>query len=400
MLHTRISPLSLRPLRQAFPFFFAFFFSAALLGCTTVPLRTKTTIQGDAMVFYAKQGKVTHMEIRSPKELFEKAAEAFQANDYPRARDTYLRLLTTFPQSDYRILAMYNLALTHERLKEHPRSIELYKAIRKEKPQSEEARDAHFRLAAAYLIVKDFPLAVKTYAFLAEEKDVKTSDRLEILGSLGLAYFHLKRYTEAEDAFRRTLRLFEKESKNEYLGNDFFAAMAQFHIARIYDLRFRERAFRSEKEKLKEDLNYKASQLLTAQAHYIRAIRIRNPKWVVASLYQIGEMYQKMYDDMLNAPIPKDLDAEEKKVYQDMLKKKIRVLLDKAIIAYEKNLQAAENFGVQEDEFIKKTQAQLVSLRSRVLKEHLQGPSKHEEEAIRRELQQQPASRPAPQRQK
>jgi tetratricopeptide (TPR) repeat protein len=352
-------------------------------------------LQADPMIFYAKGGKVVHVEQMHPKSLFEHAGESFQAKEYEKARTYYARLLTAFPQSSYRHLAIYNLALTYERLKQHPHAITLYHRILKERPDTEEARDAQFRLGAAYLITKQFPEAVKIYNELAERKDVETSDKLEVLGSLGLAYYHLKNEVMAEDAFRRTLRLFHAAKSKQYLGNDYFAAMAQFHLGRLHDDRFRARAFQPDKESMKKDLNYKAGELLTAQAHYLRAIRIRNPRWVVSSLFQIGDMYRQMYDDMMRAPIPKHLSQEEKQIYAEMLKKKIRVLLDKAIVAFEKNLQAAENYGVQDDEMIKKTQQQLLSLRSRILKEHLQGPNEQEAQRIRESFRGQP-NQPSP----
>ncbi len=368
--------------------------SGFLSGCTTasqVRVSAKKTVQADPMVFYAKDGKVVHVEQMHPKSLFEHAGESFQAKDYNKARLYYTRLLTAFPQSSYRHLAIYNLALTYERLQQHPHAITLYHRILKERPDTEESRDAQFRLGAAYLITKRFQDAAKIYSELAERKDVEISDQLEVLGSLGLAYYHLKNEMMAEDAFRRTLRLFHAAKSKQYLGNDYFAAMAQFYLGRLHDDRFRARAFQADKDSMKKDLNYKANELLTAQAHYLRAIRIRNPRWVVSSLFQIGEMYRQMYDDMMRAPIPKHLSQEEKQIYADMLKKKIRVLLDKAIVAFEKNLQAAENYGVQDDEIIKKTQQQLLSLRSLILKEHLQGPSEQEARRIRESFQPKPS---------
>ncbi|MCB9637676.1 MAG: tetratricopeptide repeat protein [Myxococcales bacterium] len=367
-------------------------------GCATTQVRqpAKTVVQADPMIFYAKGGKVVHFEQMNPKSLFDQAAEHFQAKEYDKARLYYSRLLTAFPKSEYRTLSMYNLALTYERLKQHKHSIILYNRIIEERPGTEECRDAQFRLGAAYLITKQFPLSAKMYNMLAERKDVESSDMLEVLASLGLSYYHMKNEAMAEDAFRRTLRLFHKEKSKQYLGNDYFAAMAQFYIGRLHDDRFRARAFRPDKELMKKDLNYKAKELLTAQAHYLRSIRIRNPRWVVASLFRIGDMYRQMYDDMIHAPVPKHLDKEEQQVYAQMLKKKIRILLDKAILAFEKNLQAAENYGVQDDEFIKKTQQQLLSLRSRILKDYLQGPTEHETKQIKAGLKTPTAKRATP----
>lgn len=377
-------------------FLIALVLPLALAACKPSLRQTppKTSIHAAPMVFHSKGGKVIHIEQLDDKALFEEGARSYKAQDFRSARLYYGRLTLAFPKSDYFLPGLYNLALTDERLQDYPKAIQSYLTILQRFPSSDEAKDAPFRLAAAYIMTKQWPEAQKQYSLLHQRPNLEASDRLEILASLGLSLFKQKKVKEAEEIFRQTLRFYQKASEKEYLGADFFAAMSQFYIGRIYDIHFRERRFRKTKEEMKEDLEFKASNLLLAQAHYVRTIRIRHPQWVVSSLFRIGEMYQAMYKDMLDAPIPTTLTAEEKPLYQSLLKKRIRILLDKAIYAFENNLRAAESFGMQQDETIEKTRKQLVALRQVILKEHLAEPSEKEEQSIRDQLQR-PSSKPS-----
>jgi hypothetical protein len=53
-----------------------------------------------------------------------------------------------------------------------------------------------------------------------------------------------------------------------------------------------------------------------------------------------------------------------------MLKQRIRVLLDRAIYAFERNIQTAESLGLQDDQWIRKTERSLHELREKIIKEY------------------------------
>jgi len=98
-------------------------------------------------------------------------------------------------------------------------------------------------------------------------------------------------------------------------------------------------------DQLSRDLEYKAELLLSAQGHYLRTIKIGNAYWATASGTQIGGLYQDMYQQISDSDAPRELDAEEAVIYRQEVRKKVRILLTKAITAYEATLAAAERLG-------------------------------------------------------
>ncbi|MCB9644507.1 MAG: hypothetical protein H6728_15650 [Myxococcales bacterium] len=75
---------------------------------------------------------------------------------------------------------------------------------------------------------------------------------------------------------------------------------------------------------MKEDLDDKARNLLRAQRLYLQTIKLRHAEWALAAVYQIGKMYEEMYEAMMKAPIPTELNKEEKAIYVQELRKRLR----------------------------------------------------------------------------
>jgi PAS domain-containing protein len=119
-------------------------------------------------------------------------------------------------------------------------------------------------------------------------------------------------------------------------------------------------------------LNKRAQLLLDAMREYANtithtsAIIQTNPKWAAASGYRIGAMYDKLWHDLMSAPVPKTLSEGAKEVYPRELAKLIKPLLRHAIRYWELTLMMAERTGAQ-GEWVEKTRGDLERTRSLML---------------------------------
>jgi tetratricopeptide (TPR) repeat protein len=342
-------------------------------GCKKLHIRSdppkQSVITLDPLVFVARKGKVVHIERLSDEELFDKGGQEFRAGNYQAARTYYYRIIEYKPTSSYAEYALYNLGLSCERLKDFKCSIHAFTTILKRQLDDKTRTDARFRLAASYLGAEQWSEAKKLYRELLTLPKLNLSDRFELLANLGIALQEQNQAQAALMILQQAVTLYRRASQDEYIDKSYFVALAQFRIGLHYERLFRFRQFRTKLEEMKQDLNDKAANLLTAQAHYMRAIRIRNPEVIAISLFHIGDMYRQMYDDMLKAPTPK-LSQAEYSMYECMLKQRIRVLLDRAIYAFERNIQTAESLGLQDDQWIRKTERSLHELREKIIKEY------------------------------
>src|SRR5207302_2020203 len=67
---------------------------------------------------------------------------------------------------------------------------------------------------------------------------------------------------------------------------------------------------------LADALELKAEFLLSAQGHYLRCIRRGDGEWATAAGYRIGEMYEELYEQLINAPLPRGLDEQQSALYR------------------------------------------------------------------------------------
>ena len=117
---------------------------------------------------------------------------------------------------------------------------------------------------------------------------------------------------DAEKSLRLALSTYRAASEDERL-DEHFAAQAQYYLGEVYREWFRALPLdpsKGDDEALQRDLEQKAEMLLSAQGHYLRAIRMGNDRWAVASGFRIGELYDELRSQLLDAPLPPGLDEE------------------------------------------------------------------------------------------
>ena len=86
-----------------------------------------------------------------------------------------------------------------------------------------------------------------------------------------------------------------------------------------------------------------------------------------------------MYDAMINAPAPADLGADEVEVYRQELRKKVRVLVTKAISIYERTIEAAERTGTT-GPFVEQARASLDRMKNALMTDAQKGAAASPEE--------------------
>ena len=168
---------------------------------------------------------------------------------------------------------------------------------------------------------------------------------------------------EGERLLRTALELVDDET------DPALAAQAEFWIGDIYRSYFQEAVLdpaSMDEAKLGDAIESKAQFLLSAQGHYLRSIRRGDGEWATASGFRIGELYEQFHDQLVAAPLPRGLDAEQGRVYREELHKKVRVLIGKAIRIYEQTLSTAQRVGAQ-NPYVARTGQALERLRKLLL---------------------------------
>lgn len=337
-----------------------------LVGCRTAGTATRPDEQAGVPKQEIHFDPVTvtgdlELEKLNDEELFAEGTSAFAAKDFKKAARYFGRLVDFHPDSPHRRAALYNAGLAHERLEQWEEASQRFAELADAAHGQDDALDAAFRLAETQYHLERFTDAAALLSTIAARQDVSRNRRMEAQVQQGVCELEAGNSDQAEATLRKALTTYEAlpESERDEV-DDYFPAQAHFFVGEIYRLHYEAVKLDAAKgaDKLSEDLNYKAELLLSAQGHYLRSIRVGNGYWATAAGAQIGQMYENLYEHMVNSPAPPELNAEEAQVYRQELRKKIRVLLTKSINIYERTLEAAERIGSQ-NTFVDRTRESL-----------------------------------------
>jgi tetratricopeptide (TPR) repeat protein len=303
------------------------------------------------------------------EELFAAGTSFYAAEDWSQAARYFTRICDFHPSSKYRRLALYNAGLSFEKLKAWEEAYSKFLELAEPVKGTGDTLDAAFRVAEVLYHMERYPDAVEVLRVLGDRTDLTVDKRIEARTQQGICEVESGELDAAEKTLRSVLTMYADHPDKELI-DEYFPGQAQFFVGEIFRLRYESVVLDANKstEKLAEDLEYKSELLLSAQGHYLRAIRLGNGYWATASGQRIGQLYENLYEHMTHAPAPADLAQEEQDVYRSELRKKIRVLIAKAITVYERTLEAAERIGSQSP-FVEETRASLKRMKELLLAE-------------------------------
>jgi len=280
------------------------------------------------------------------EELFACGSAAFQAEDYRRAAVCFSRLVDRFPDSPRVPDARFNAGASYENLGAFQLALDRYRPLLRS-PQPAKDLEVLWRAATCLYQLGEYDEAIALLEPIASRRDVAAIDRVHARTHVGVCRIEKEEYDAAERDLREALSTYRASSGEERMET-YFPSQAQFFLGEIYRIHFANAPLDAvdDADTMRDQLEYKAQLLLSAQGHYLRTLRLGNPHWSTAAGQRVGGLYEDLYDQMMEAPVPVGLDAAQADLYRAMLRRKVRVLVQKAIAIYERTLSAAERTGV------------------------------------------------------
>jgi len=283
-------------------------------------------------------------------ELFGVGLAAHARGDYERAAAAFEAVIAGHPDSLRLDDAHFNAGLSWERMGESLRAADHFLPLL-DRQSGEAWEGAALRASDNLYHLEAYADAARILHALAEHSRQDPNLRIEALVKEGVCLLESGRDTEAETRLRQALGRYHIERRRDEIGVDtLFPAQGQFFMGEIYRLRFEAGHLDATRtvEALEADLNAKGALMLSAQGHYLRAIRMGEAKWAAAAGYELGRLYEVFHRHITLARMPLALkDPAERLAYQQVLQAEIRALLEKALSAYERTLSTAERIGVK-----------------------------------------------------
>ena len=303
------------------------------------------------------------------EELFAAGSSAFAAGDSARAAACFERLVTAFPDSAHRSRARFNAGLSRERMEDWDAARQHFSEIA-DPLGTGDALDAAFHQAEALYHLDRYPEAGTLLGRIAARTDLPAARRIEAQVQQGICQVDAGDLDEGEKTLRGALASARAAADRGEPADEYITAQGQFFLGEIYRLHCEAVTFDpdAKADELSRMLEYKAELLLSAQGHYLRAIKIGNGYWATAAGERIGNLYEVLHRQMIDSPTPKELSGEEAEVYRQELRRRIKVLLTKAIGVYETTVATAERIGTG-GPFVDRARASLERMKQLLLAE-------------------------------
>ncbi|MCX7958541.1 MAG: tetratricopeptide repeat protein [Deltaproteobacteria bacterium] len=343
-----------------------FLFAAVVLsGC---PSRTRQHIDMTDHPIFIQPGEGP-LTVYDDEELNKVGSKYFEKKDYKNAALCFQKIVENYPKSIHYKSAVYNLALSLEMLERCEEAKQFYQKYSELTDTSKDI-DYKFRTGYVSICLKEFEEADRIFSELLNDSSLTELDIIEAKTNLGVVKFSKKDYKNASELFNQVIIDYAKLSKEKYIENNFFVAQSIFYLGEIESAKMKDIVLEFPQELLERRLEEKAKLLLSAQNPYLRVIKTGNILWATAAGFKTGELYEVFYDHLINAPIPEELTDEQKEIYKEELKKKIAVLITKAVRVYEATIDVGKRTGM-DSKWISYAKEHMEKLKELFIEEHI-----------------------------
>jgi len=323
--------------------------SSACAARTASPTTPNKVVEMEALRIVAKHDEEGNYSFESydAEELFSRANTELDAGRCQSAVPLYDRIASEFGDSRYASAAYYNAGLCLARLGDKLSALAHFEALIAALPESPDVKHATFQAGHLRIDMAEWEQASSLADALLARKDLDGAERVEAMAMRSQALLGQNDLEGAERQGQQTLTYYRTHPED--LATDpYYAAAANFVVAETIRLRAEAMAFPdTNQDEQRAVLVKRAQLLLDAQREYFNAVRFTNAHWAAASGNRIGAMYDKLWHDLMDAPVPQSLSEPAKAVYPQELAKLIKPLLRHAIRYWELTLMMVERTGVQ-----------------------------------------------------
>jgi tetratricopeptide (TPR) repeat protein len=374
-------------------------------------------------------GKVFTGELKSLKNAvrFQEATLLYDAGEFEAAADRYVALVSEAPDDPNADRALNNAAVAYEKIGRYGSASQTYRRIYTSYPTSEFADDALLRTGFNHIRFFEFDDAIAAYLVLAEDKRYQDSEfRETALWNAADLADNLQDYQKSASLYRKfaerskdpakiaeatfraaevvaktgnakaTISAFESYLRNHgsdpaeaarslearlRIGHAWngsgnrqraekyyadvvgtfaargmepatdpagLAAEAQFQLAEFVMGDYLRVRLKSTGKKLESETKDLLEKMVAAAKAYTDVVRYRRADWALAAVFRTGYAFEQTAIKLREAPVPSQLKqySEAWFAYKDIVDKAAQQFEDKAIDFYAQTLTRAQEYGI------------------------------------------------------
>jgi tetratricopeptide (TPR) repeat protein len=290
---------------------------------------------------------VTPADARSVPELHEAAKAELVAGRYAEAAKQFDRIYELDPGGALAPEALYAAGLAHDGAGDRDAALARFEQTATRHPEAPLAREALVRAVRVAAHLERWQRCAEIAELLMQRyRDLTPLEGVVAWSGKGLgavfsdapdraAYFVDKGRTLVED---------NRLDAAGALPRD--VAQLYFALGELRRVRGEKIGFVPVPPNFADVLEQRCQLLLDAQSAYSDTMRAHDPHWSAMAGYRVGELYQRLHEDLMKIPAPRAADTEARRqLFEGAMRLRYAILLDKGLSMMEHTLQMAERTG-------------------------------------------------------
>lgn len=278
----------------------------------------------DPLVYRAGERLLSkHSDSKYAKEVVGDMGQiAIQSGDFDRAADYFEKFISLYPRDPLSVTLMKSSAVLRENQGDYDTAYEHYKKLKS--PFSK----------LAEMLAKS-----KKWKQLNQLAASQTNPSIWSLYYVGLSLVRLGEKKSAISYFDKVLSFTPQNEDEKTISAHSLYLRSSEALIEYKQLKFG-RGDDAETTKLK------GQKLQVLNQHYDKVIAYGNGKWVIGSLYELGQSYKEFSEFLLQAPIPKGLTPDLVAAYRQAIQTQSEEYKSKSNQYFKSCLNNAEKFEV------------------------------------------------------
>ena len=273
--------------------------------------------------------------------------------EFDRAISSYLVLAQDgrYKDSEHREVALWNAADLADNLQDYRKSAALYQQFSEGTEDEGKAAEAAFRAAEVTAKTGDERATVRAFADYVRrygERPQEAARALQAHVRMGQAHAALGNRSKAESLYRDTVALFEARGLGPGSEPADFAAEAQFQLAEYAMGDYLSVRLTSTGKRLERETKDLLEKMQAAAKAYEKVATYRRADWALAAVYRIGYAFEQTAIKLREAPVPRQLPeySESWFAYKDIVGNAAQQFEQSAIRFYRQTLAQAKSYNL------------------------------------------------------
>jgi tetratricopeptide (TPR) repeat protein len=321
-----------------------------LLGCAQTAAHGANTPQGSPASAQTPTRVELSRTIITPDssadvgELFTEALRYYQAGKRLEALERFDRIAALDPDSEYAARSLLLAGTIHDESANHEQALARYEQLARRFPETEYAREALIRSLRLLTYLERWERAgLIADNVLAKYKDLRPFEHVVTVSAKALSLI-----ADGDDV--RSAYFIEK-GRDTIEGHNLDAAgRVSRDLAQLYFALGEVRRVRAERitfvpvpANFAAVLEQRCQLLLDAQGAYSDAMRAYDAHWSTMAGYRVGELYQKLHEELMRIPAPKNATTDKRRqLFEGAMRLRYAILLEKAKAMMDHTLSLAE----------------------------------------------------------